>query len=469
MSETENQDLKEKNLKEWLANLQRESWQLELIVSGFSIFLLIAGSELIADIFAQIRYNPSSNFTLNVILSLVIGFAFISTKAMTFNLLIHLFLRGLWIGMIGLQSVTHKINYEKLNYDNVFEKFLKPRYESLESGIILLDKIASLIFSFTFLMIFCFFSFVLYILFAFSLDGILEFFFGKIGGYSLFVDIFSYFTLFIGIVYAFDFLSGGLIKSIKGRFAKIYYPIYRFLGWLTLSFLYRGLYYSLVSNLNRAVIGICFVVYLLAMNTLDDINISNQPYHLMDAQVSSIHSNFYDDERKNGDPVEKVAIPSKFYSKKYLPLFIRHWSSDNIILRVICPKFKTTKKEGLHFGPNHPLKLDYNHLLTSEHNFLYNHDKIDSTLLCNMLMFDIYMNDELLQDQEFYFTKHPADDELGFTTMIDISDYPSGKNLIKIEKLGQKNALITRFGLENEDSLANSLEKKEYAYVHFWK
>lgn len=470
MSETDNQDLKEKNLKEWLANLQRESWQLELIVSGFSIFLLLEGTEFLSDLFQHIRNNPSSDLFGNLISKLIVVFCLFSFKAMTVNLLVHLFLRGLWIGMIGLQSVTKNIDYDKLNYDKIYEDFLKPKYHNLESGIVLIDKIASLIFSLSFLLIFCFLSFLLFLLFVGGVEYIIGFIFSGLPGYYIIENIFSYSSLFIGIIYAFDFLSGGSIKRIRGVFAQIYFPIYRFLGWITLSFLYRSLYYSLVSNINKAVLMIFLISYFLLMTTISSIRISSQPYHLMDASPESIHSNFYDAERKDGESVEKASIPSKIYSGKHLPLFIRNWSTDTEIIRLICPNLKTTKKEGLHFGRNIPKTWKFNRLFSNEQNFIFKKEKIDSALLCNKMLFDIYLNDQLLTDQEFHFTKHPSNDDLGFHTMIDINDLPSGENLIRIEKLGLKNTPISDLVMiEYTDSIATKLEKIEYAYLYFWK
>ncbi|CAH1001421.1 hypothetical protein LEM8419_02324 [Neolewinella maritima] len=37
-------------LKSWLDKLQQESWQLELLISGFVIFLLIGGLEPMFDL-----------------------------------------------------------------------------------------------------------------------------------------------------------------------------------------------------------------------------------------------------------------------------------------------------------------------------------------------------------------------------------------------------------------------------------
>lgn len=41
----------------WLENLQRESWNLELIISGFSIFLLGEAMDLLIDGLRLIHHN----------------------------------------------------------------------------------------------------------------------------------------------------------------------------------------------------------------------------------------------------------------------------------------------------------------------------------------------------------------------------------------------------------------------------
>ena len=43
-------------LSKWLDNLQQESWQLELVVSGFAIFLLLATFEPIYYLQDRIKY-----------------------------------------------------------------------------------------------------------------------------------------------------------------------------------------------------------------------------------------------------------------------------------------------------------------------------------------------------------------------------------------------------------------------------
>ena len=44
------------------------------------------------------------------------------------NLILHVVLRGLWIGAIGLRYVSSEIDYEALNYGKRFTKYLQKTF-----------------------------------------------------------------------------------------------------------------------------------------------------------------------------------------------------------------------------------------------------------------------------------------------------------------------------------------------------
>lgn len=109
-----------KGLARWLQNLQQESWQLELLVSGFAIVLLVQGKESL---------NQLENYASVHLSSYDLAFPLISIIGMTVygawfillvNLCIHVVLRGLWIGTIGLRSISSTIDFNKLNYSASF-------------------------------------------------------------------------------------------------------------------------------------------------------------------------------------------------------------------------------------------------------------------------------------------------------------------------------------------------------------
>ena len=123
MSETRSDKESKSIFKEWLEKLQQESWQLELLISGFAIFGIYSARSLITD-FYFFKENEVIG-EIGVFVGLV-GFIFKTGWLIFFiNLLVHVILRGLWIGAIGLRYVSQEIDYDSLGYSERFTSFLK--------------------------------------------------------------------------------------------------------------------------------------------------------------------------------------------------------------------------------------------------------------------------------------------------------------------------------------------------------
>jgi hypothetical protein len=100
-------------LKEWLDKLQQESWQLELIISGFAIFLILGMNDPINQLIERsIRISFSSTRFGTLFLAAAVLKAVWAITLL--NLVIHLALRSLWISTIGLRYVSRDIDYEQL-------------------------------------------------------------------------------------------------------------------------------------------------------------------------------------------------------------------------------------------------------------------------------------------------------------------------------------------------------------------
>jgi len=158
-------NIPENQIGDWLKKLERESWQLELLVSAFTIFLLIMASDAFSGYLLDIRYKYNANSGSLGIVFLFLGLLKISLSALTICLVAHLMLRGFWIGTIGLRSVQSSIDFDKLNYSPFFTDKLKKKVISLDQLVIKLDEICSVIFAFAFLVISILMAFGLYLLF----------------------------------------------------------------------------------------------------------------------------------------------------------------------------------------------------------------------------------------------------------------------------------------------------------------
>jgi hypothetical protein len=90
------QDYNNPAFKKLLQKLQEESWQLELLISGFAIFGLITAFPIINLAGKVARIDDK------LYLSIVLLVVSVSCAILIFNLLLHVILRGLWIGGLGL-------------------------------------------------------------------------------------------------------------------------------------------------------------------------------------------------------------------------------------------------------------------------------------------------------------------------------------------------------------------------------
>ena len=141
-------DYKSPAFKKLLDSLQQQSWELELIISGFAIFGLFTA------------YEPLKTAMINAqneqqIYSFVIYFlAFIACSILLFNLLLHVVLRGLWIGALGLRYVSGDIDFDSLRYSAKFKNYLRKRIVSFDRYIANLENYCSILFAISFLLIF---------------------------------------------------------------------------------------------------------------------------------------------------------------------------------------------------------------------------------------------------------------------------------------------------------------------------
>ncbi len=314
----------EKNLlQSWLDKLQQESWQLELLISGFAIFGLFSLKNYIMG--EMITYYANTHQDLSLLIGYqVLVVIYLETQIFIINLLVHILIRGLWIGAIGLRYVSGDIDYTQLKYNDRFIKYYKRTVGSFDKYIIGLEKVSSVIFSFTFLLFFVFISFFLFI----SMSALIFIIITKLGyqDYDRLILIINIIWLSAFGLVAFDFITLGLIKRIKQRhFAAFYIGLYKVVGVLTLSFLWRPLLLNFLDQkyTKRLLFAIVPYIFLLVI-ILPNNKINQFEYFLpirstpassqleMSTRLINEHafnSQFYDDMRSH-EPTDFTVIRS---------------------------------------------------------------------------------------------------------------------------------------------------------------
>jgi len=206
---------KNKSFTKWLEILQQESWQLELLISGFAIFLLAESYEPVLNLDDQISLLLSGSAYyefLYIPYQVMLGAWYV----LIINLILHVLLRGLWISTIGLRYVSGDIDFNKLNTSPKFDRFLRTKIVSFDLYIQQLEKLCSSVFGFTFLIIFILISGGLYVVGIFILAITMQWIVTRFGDIWVLVIVpFLLLYLLGGLVYFFDFITLGWIKQKK--------------------------------------------------------------------------------------------------------------------------------------------------------------------------------------------------------------------------------------------------------------
>jgi len=446
---------------DWIRKLQRESWELEMLTSGISIFLLFQIPSHLEEANTYIADNFARN-NLSAAVSLLLFMFHISAYVVIFNLLLHLISRGFWIGVIGLHSVFPEgVKFEKLSYSELFNKKLKQNIPGLDVWTIYLDNVCSVIFGFTFLIILSLISLGLYFIFFLVTVYILSIMLGWIesllGESNFYFEVIFLMTpvllfVFAGLIYLIDFFTLGAIKKGR-RISKIYYPIYKLSSYITLSFLYRPIYYTFISNISKRKIGLFLGVYILFILAVNITSYHSHIYFPEEPEKEILKNNYYDNLRPHDARIEKASIQADIIREKYVRLFIYYDMHDNNLIREICPEYTPEKQEGLStIFSGWQFKL-------SDRAFLVGPKEKDEqanklALQCLSSFYNIYINDSLHQNPEFFFYEFPNKKEKGIITYLSAQGLKKGKNTLHIKKKIKKE--------EGE------ITERNYAFIPFW-
>jgi len=437
---------KEKNkLKEWLDKTQQESWQLELLVTGFSIFLVLGALDAIDKMEPNVRLLNEGMGDLGKLVSISFAVLAISLLFFLINLVLHVVLRGLWIGAIGLRSVSGDIDFDKLGFSPRFDQFLRLKTGSFDDYIERLENLCSIVFAFTFLLVFVIVSVAIW---SFSAALIYDFARENLpGGFGEIVSsVLEVVLILTGMIYMLDFMTLGWVKK-RRWFSKVYYPFYRIYGFITLSALYRPMYYNLIDNKLGRKAALLLIPYIVVVVWLASMNVDSHAWFATEDNNHEIVKSCYDDLREEGKLIPTASIPSKFVGNGYLELFIRyHAYHDDRILKQKCPDVKPPVEPGISSG------------FTGEDDDEEQLDFPKTSLDCLSSLYELRIGDSLFQQPKYRFFKHPNKEERGLLTMLDVAYLPRGEHEIIIKKLGKDTS---------ED--ANALIMNDFVRFPFWK
>lgn len=411
-------------LSKWLETLQQESWQLELVISGFAIFLVGSLSEPLDEWSGRMVVAASgfkSNFFLMIPMIILQGAWFF----LLINLILHVILRGLWISTIGLRYVSGDIDWENLKLHPKFGNFLQSSIGSYDEYIERLEKLCSVVFAFTFMIVFVLISFGLWFC---TIGGFMQLFVKGIFKpilpellYGILSRSLVIFFLLTGFFYFFDFLTLGWLKRKKWA-SKFYYPIYRFYSFITLSSLYRPIYYNLIDHKYGRNLAKLLIPYIFIVSIFSSFQVQYHPHYPISVEDPNLlNINHYDDERNS--IIDKVSISSKYVSNGFLEAFIRYRGNlHNAVIEKKCPDLQPLRDVGIQSDIIVGWNAHENHNPSS-----------DSSLICVQDLYQITIDDSLFTDLNYHYFRYEGYGERGLKTIIDVDYLPRGEHLLTVD------------------------------------
>lgn len=428
-------DLEKSKIQSWLDTLQQESWQLELIIS--SILLLIIGSYEDKIPGLILKYNSNEGFNFALIVALIIPLLLFIKS----NLIVHIFLRGLWIGCIGLRSISTDINYHSFGYANKFDRFLKEKVIPFDDYIEKLEKICSIIFSYSFLMVFHFLSFSIFVTIIQYLNYYgfkFEIVNNPIG--EVIFGIIMMLFIISGILNFIDFITIGKLKKTK-YLSYLFYPFYRIYNICSLAFLYRPIHYKFISNKLGRTYMLLMLPYMLLLAFLgNEMNFHEYVYMPKKENNSNwVIENNYDNLRKK-TIIDQASIEKLFYfENEPIKLFLRVDDNEitNELIKALCPEITSYNRQPLIIRPFNAYTITSNDWYHSQISAVDHNAKIESSLSCISKIFEVSIDSNRIEPLDFVFYQHPNFGKKGLLTGINIKKLEPGKHqlIIKTKEL----------------------------------
>jgi hypothetical protein len=399
---------------------------MELLVSGAVVFGLIHLPPIVERISTSFLAGLEGNVRLMGVLGQV--YLQLVLYGLIAVFVLHLAMRGFWIGLLGLESVFPEgIRWDRVKLGPAMIKRYRTGIGSLAATIEKVDDLCSLIFSFGFLVVFIWIYFVILLVVAGTFAvGFSWLFLGGRGAATVFWIIAG---LIIGIPMVAELIDktlgkrarpGGIGERTIGLMVGIHYAVapLRLIGATQL---------TLSSNLSNTRVSAVIVVAMLAMAFLQiGGGVLGQGVVRIDSMTF-----FPDSLREQGmDPrhyralrapnaVEPLipTIQNDIVTEPYLKLFIpynprRH----NRLLAEACPNLQPLSKNGLDAGKGQDLE----------------DIQVQEAAGCLGSLYHISLDGKRLMEIQFDFTVEQRTGLEGIVSFVPVDGLESGRHELMI-------------------------------------
>jgi hypothetical protein len=309
----------ENKIPDWLKNLQENSWELELLVSGGAIFSLIQLSDLYINWINTLRITthlPGAGF---MIISGVLGI-----KILTTGFILHLIMRAYWLGMVCINYVyPNGINADKLNQAKPFKSSntngdLKDQIMKIDKycGTVMFTSIISAVAITSLSVLFCLIIFLIMYLETSFGGAILDWIF------TLLIIQFLF--------YVADLLLMGILRKIP-FLSYLFFPFFKVFDFFSFRKFYQrplNLFSSNVPKLKFFIRAFIFTIvsivstYLAIYRTMhwpNSFDSREYKWNMADGEYMAYAN--YRDQITEKDK-SRVSIQSKIISSNFLDVFV---------------------------------------------------------------------------------------------------------------------------------------------------
>lgn len=402
--------------RSWLQRVAEQSWEPELLISGLAIYATIQIPEYVLDSYQYYRYNLQldTGFIDELMPMLVVGVMLTALKVLSFAFIFHFVVRAFWVGLMGLRSVfSEGIQYEKLEYSELYRTEMKKRLGTQDSFLLATDRLASLIFSIAFL----------FVLYMFGVGFLYSVFFLLMNGVKLIVseEIFDLYSTIILISTGLILFSVSILSMVlnmkkfrdQEKFARLHFRLTWYVSMAFYPFIYKPIQFlmlNFMSNLPKKknqVYGIIFFTVFMTIfmsSTFDLMNvklIQSRDFYTSRSSASTILPENYDSEF-DGLFFEEPAISSPYVTKgEYFSLFIPYSKMLDRKLGQYCEEAT----------PADSLSRHEKRKITNQQN-----------IECTNRFFTVTINQEDTLESDFLFYNHSRTGQSGFRSMFMLSD-----------------------------------------------
>ena len=380
-------------MPKWLQNLQDNSWEIELLISGGAVFTLLQFPDIFVNFIRTMRITSSIP---GWVIYLILGMGCI--KILTNGFILHLLLRSFWLAMVCINYIFPQgIDGRKMKRAYPFRS--RHVEGDLREQIMQIDRISGLVIFMTILSTIVITGFVVVLTALINTEDLLlnSLHIGWIG--EAIIGSFQYLV----ILYFSDFLLMGFFRRIPGL-SWLLYPFFTIFDFLSLRKIYERPLALFSSNIRKPAFiagGLIFAV-VTGITTYIPLMRSMHWPRLFDSRE-------YRDQLSADDK----ALTYRYYADQCEPEHL-----------------------GVAYIPSHLIEnnlLQVNLIYDKWMDGLLVHSDTDKSKRYLSNLIELSINDSICNTVSWLETRAEEQNKLGLISMVDISHLPNGAYKLKIQ------------------------------------